>query len=138
MTGGADAPLDVTALETMGRRARVHWLVDEWRFRPDAISPRMLELALDARQYPESVGHARLDARWFEDGAYSFHYVEDRDDGAWECRFDNHAKPDVPAAHYHPPPDAGDAEPSPLESDHHLGVCFEVLSFVDERVESFD
>lgn len=138
MTGGANAPLDVTALETIGRRAHAHWLVDEWRFRPDGISPRVLELGLDSRQYTESVEHVRVDVRWFEDSAYSFHYVEERDEGVWECRFDQHAKPDAPAVHYHPPPTAGDAEPSPLKADHHLGVCFEVLAFIEDRTASLD
>lgn len=113
-------------------------MVDEWRFRPDAISPRVLAVTLDERQYPERVTGVRLDIRWFVDGAYSFHYVECHEIDGWECRFDRHSKPDAPTAHSHPPPEASGTEPSPIDADHHLGVCFEVLAFVEERVDSFD
>lgn len=134
--GDPGGPLDVPTLEVLGRRAVIRPLVTEWSFRPDALSPRRLELQLDAEQYPEIVADARLDVRWFEGGEYTVHYLEERNEGAWQCRWDRHPKPDGPMAHFHPPPDAsGDVEESDL-GDHHLGVLFSTLDWIEARVES--
>lgn len=128
-------PLDVPTLEVMGRRARSHGLVTGWSFRPDRISPRRLELRLDAAQYPERVDAARIDLSWYEGGEYTVHYLELRDDHRWQCRWDRHPKPGGPTTHFHPPPDAGTpVEPSPVEESHHLGVLFAVLDWVTDRV----
>lgn len=132
LSGG---PLDVATLEVMGRRATSHPLVARWRFRPDGISPRVLELQLDTGRYPNEVNEARLDVRWFEDGAYTVHYLEIRGDEVWQCRWDRHPKPEAPMAHFHPPPDAGvDIEPSMLEVSHPLDVLFGVLAWLEERI----
>jgi len=128
-------PLDVPTLEAMGRRAASHGLVDEWAFRPDAVSPRHLEIRLDPKRYPPAVEAARLDVGWYEGGEYTVHYVESRGTDRWQCRWDRHRKPDASTAHFHPPPDADpEPEPSPLDEDHHLGVLFEVLDWAGERV----
>lgn len=132
LSGG---PLDIATLEVMGRRATSHPLVARWRFRPDGISPRVLELEFDTGQYPDEVNEARLDVRWFEDGAYTVHYLEIRGDDVWQCRWDRHPKPEAPMAHFHPPPDAGvDIEPSMLEESHPLDVLFSVLAWLEERI----
>lgn len=143
-------PLDTTTLEVLARRAGSHPLVLEWRFRPDSLSPRHLELQLDAAQYPSAVASARLDIRWFEGGDYSVHYLEHGsptdDIETWQCRWDRHPKPDAPRAHFHPPPDADEGvEPSPIDGDegergedhyqhHHLDVLFAVLDWLDDRL----
>lgn len=130
-------PLDVATLAVMGRRAVAHSLVERWRFRPDAISPRVLELRLATDRYPDPVTAARLDVRWFEDGADTVHYLETRGDEVWQCRWDRHPKPEAPAAHFHPPPDAAtDADPSPFDASHHLGLLFAVLDWVSDRIEA--
>lgn len=129
-------PLDVPTLEVLAHRADTHPLVNRWAFQPDAISPRWLELSLDANQYPGSVAEPRLDIRWFEGGDYAFHYLEMRGNDVWQCRWDRHPKPDAPKAHFHPPPSAAsDVEPSPLQATHHLGVLFGVLDWITERIE---
>lgn len=51
----------------------------------------------------------RMEITWWKRGAYRYHYTEP--DGV-DFRFDNHPKDDTPNAHFHPPPDAGQAEPS--------------------------
>lgn len=131
-TGG---PLDVATLEVLGERANSHPLVDEWAFRPDAMSPRRLELSLDAGRYPPPVEAARLDVRWFEGGDYTVQYLERRDDDIWQCRWDRHPKPGEPREHFHPPPEAASTvEPSNLEATHHLDVLFAVLDWVTERI----
>lgn len=138
MTGDAPeaGPVDVPTLELLGRRAAGHPLVERWRLRPDAVSPRSLALVLDEGQYLERVGAARMDARWYEGGAYALHYVETGDDWRWQCRWDRHPEPDAPVAHVHPPPAAGDdVEPSPIDPTHPLGVCFAVLDAVTDRLE---
>jgi hypothetical protein len=127
-------PLDVATLEVLPRRAGTHPLVDAWAFEPDAISPRRLRLSLDEPAYPTGVDAAQLDVRWFVGDDYTFHYLEHRDGDRWECRWDRHAKTDAPVEHYHPPPDAGSPEDSPLDADHHLDALFAVLDRIDDRV----
>jgi hypothetical protein len=134
-TEGPSGPLDSSTLEVLAQRAATHPLVVAWQYRPDSLSPRVLELELDARQYPESVDSVRLDVRWFEGGEYSLHYVEMDSEETWQCRWDHHPKPNAPTAHFHPPPDAGrTVEPSPLEGEHHLAIFFAVLDWIEERV----
>lgn len=128
-------PLDVPTLETLGRRAETLPLVRDWTFRPDRISPRVLEVRFDAEQYPAGVEAVRLDVRWFTDGTYSFHYREATEGDSWECRFDRHPKPDAPTIHYHPPPDGGSAEASPLNESHPLDCLFWVCAWIEDRVQ---
>lgn len=128
-------PLDIATLSLMGRRAMSHPLAIRWRFRPDSISPRFLEIELAAEQYPTTVSAARLELRWFEDAAYTIHYLEVRNGALWQCRWDRHPKPDAPRAHFHPPPDAGpEIEPSMLSASHPLELLFSVLDWIEERV----
>ncbi|WP_121823414.1 hypothetical protein [Halostella salina] len=127
-------PLDVPTLETVAGRAGSHPLVERWVFDPSGASPRLLRIELDGNAYPPSVEAARLDVRWFVTDDYSVHYVESQDGGRYECRWDRHPKASAPRTHFHPPPDAGEATPSPLDP-HHLDVCFTVLDWVAERVE---
>ncbi|GAB3685954.1 hypothetical protein GCM10028857_17260 [Salinarchaeum chitinilyticum] len=142
-------PLDVATLTVLARRAVSHPLVDRWTLQPGAMSPRRLELELDAEQYPSSIDTARLDVRWFEGGDYALHYLETEEDGdddeaehgtgngGWQCRWDRHPKPDEPRSHFHPPPDASaEVVESGIDADHHLDVLFAVLDRIEQRVES--
>lgn len=142
MTGrdeGPSGPLDVPTLEVLAQRATTHPLVTTWQFRPDALSPRVLELQLDTKRYPSVVHSARIDIRWFVGGDYTVNYLERRENETWQCRWDRHPKPTAPRAHFHPPPDASSAVTNAsLEADHHLAVCFAVLEWVETRVQSFD
>lgn len=133
-TMGESGRLDRTTLETMGRRAETHSLVESWRFEPDRLSPRSLVLPLDAAAYPLAVEAARIDIHWFVTGDYYVHYVEDRGTSRYQCRWDRHPKTDAPKSHFHPPPDASSVEPSPL-GDQHLEVLFSVLNWISDRVE---
>lgn len=138
MTGEeySTGPLDVPTLEVIAQRAVTHPLVDGWAFQPDAVSPRRLEVHLDDAQYLRPVVEARLDIRWFEGDDYTVQYLETRDDGVWQCRWDRHPKPGAPTAHFHPPPDAAaNVEPSTLQATHHLGVLFGALDWITERIE---
>lgn len=129
-------PIDVATLDVLAMRADTHPLVDGWAFQPDAMSPRRLELSLDAGQYPEPVDAARLDVRWFEGGDHSVHYLEFRSGENWQCRWDRHPKPETPRAHFHPPPAAAsDAERSDLEATHHIDVLFAILDWITNRIE---
>lgn len=129
--------LDVATLRTLAQRAVDHPLVDDWQFDPSSISPRLLCLRLDPNAYPTNVLAARLDVRWFLTDDYSVHYVESREAATepYQCRWDRHPKTTAPRTHVHPPPDAGDAEASTLNS-HHLDVLFAVLDWVSDRVEA--
>jgi hypothetical protein len=126
--------LDVPTLRTIGRRAETHPLVESWQFDPSSAAPRMVQLRIDAESYPIAVDAARLDVRWFTTDDYSFHYVESRGDDQYHCRWDRHPESDAPRTHFHPPPDAGAAEESPLNA-HFLNVLFTVLDWTSERVE---
>lgn len=129
-------PIDVATLSVMARWASTHPLVERWAFQPDSLSPRRLELSLDADRYPAGVSSARIDVRWYEGGDYTVHYVESHGDDRWQCRWDRHPKPDAPETHFHPPPEASDVEPSAVDASHHLGVLFAVLDRIDERVRT--
>lgn len=138
---GAPIPggrLDVPTLQTLAQRAATHPLVDHWTFDPSSVSPRRLQLHLTASVYPADVTAARIDIRWFVTDDYSFHYREEHEGEAdpYQCRWDRHPKTTAPRTHFHPPPDAGNVEPSSLDP-HHLDVLFTVLDWVSERVEQF-
>lgn len=130
----ATGRLDISTLRTLARRAESHPLVDGWIFDPSGVSPRLLRLRLAPNAYPSDVTAARIDIRWFSTGDYSFHYLETRAADSYQCRWDRHPKPTAPRAHFHPPPDADDAEPSSL-APHHLDALFTVLDWVSDRVE---
>jgi hypothetical protein len=130
---GTTGRLDTAVLQTMGSRAESHPLIESWQFEPDTLSPRRLVLELDTSAYPGGVDDARLDVRWFDSDDYNVHSVETRGDDHYQCRWDRHPKTDAPRTHFHPPPNAGSAEPSPLDP-HHLEVLFTVLDWVDERL----
>jgi hypothetical protein len=127
--------LDRTTMETLARRSETHPLVASWAFTPDRLSPRSLEITLDASAYPPYVDAVRLDIYWFVTGDYYVHYVEAHTDTRYQCRWDRHPKTDAPRTHFHPPPDAGEAESSPVGT-HHIDVLFEVLDWVSEHISA--
>jgi hypothetical protein len=71
----------------------------------DPVNPT--ELVVEFSSGVDAPG--RLEITWWKRGAYRYHYTEP--DGV-DFRFDNHPKDGAPNAHFHPPPDAGHAEPS--------------------------
>lgn len=131
MPGGS---LDVATMTVLARRSQTHPLVGGWRFVPHDRSPRLLAVDLDPSAYPPAVAAARIDFRWFDGGDYSAHYIEDREDGEWQCRWDRHPKADAPREHLHPPPDAESTTASSLDVDHHLDLLFSVLDWTSDRV----
>lgn len=135
--GAPQGRLDTTTLRTIGRRTSSHPLVTTWAFNPSSTSPRILEIQLADDAYPPIVDSVRIDVRWFTTDDYSFHYVEQRDDEQYQCRWDRHPKTSASRSHFHPPPDAGRAIDSPLPPNH-LEVCFTVLDWVSERVQILD
>ena len=66
------------------------------------------ELVVEFETGLETAG--RFEITWWEEDAYRFHYTEDEID----FRFDRHPKKGAPQAHFHLPPDAGEAVPSLL------------------------
>lgn len=130
------ARLDIPTLQTLAQRAATHLLVAKWAFEPSSVSPRVLQLFLAADAYPAVGTAARIDIRWFVTNDYSVHYLEEHEieDESYQCRWDRHPKTTEPRTHFHPPPNAGAAEPSSLDP-HHLDVLFTVLDWVSERIE---
>ncbi|QLC34365.1 hypothetical protein EFA46_009145 [Halarchaeum sp. CBA1220] len=71
----------------------------------DPVNPT--ELIVEFSSESDSPG--RMEITWWKRGAYRYHYTES---GGVDFRFDNHPKDGAPNAHFHPPPNAGPAEPS--------------------------
>ena len=84
------------------------------------VSPS--ELLVEFETGLETAG--RFEITWWEAGAYRFHYTEP--DGI-DFRFDRHPKDGAPEAHFHPPPDAGTAEPSLLAGTSQPQVVTRVI-----------
>ena len=84
------------------------------------VSPS--ELLVEFETGLETAG--RFEITWWEGGAYRFHYTEP--DGV-DFRFDRHPKDGAPQAHFHPPPDAGAAEPSLLAGTSQPQVVTRVI-----------
>lgn len=127
-------PLDVPTLELLGERTSTHPAVATWSFEPDPLAPRRLVLALETEAYPEPVSDARLRAEWYVGGAYSFEYVESRDDDRWRCRWERHPTVSAPEVHYHLPP-RGDERVAPgtIQAGDPLGIAFAVLDRILQR-----
>ena len=130
------SPLDIATLELIGQRTERHPLVDQWELQPDELAPRKLSIRFDPDQYPSVVTDVRIDVRWYENGDYSFQYLESHARESWQCRWDRHPKPDEPREHFHPPPTASSVEPSPLTETHPLAVVFWILDWVGERLSN--
>ncbi|WP_276257986.1 hypothetical protein [Haloglomus litoreum] len=79
-------------------------LVDSVGF-DDPVNPT--ELVVEFTTGLDTPG--RFEITWWASGAYRFHYTES---SGFDFRFDNHPKDSAPDAHFHPPPDAGRAQPS--------------------------
>ena len=73
----------------------------------DPVNPT--ELVVEFSTGLDSPG--RMEITWWKRGGYRYHYTEP--DGV-DFRFDKHPKADAPNAHFHPPPDAGQATQSVL------------------------
>lgn len=71
----------------------------------DPVNPT--ELIVEFSAGLDSPG--RMEITWWKHGAYRYHYTEP--DGV-DFRFDYHPKNGAPDAHFHSPPNAGQAEPS--------------------------
>ena len=74
----------------------------------DPVNPT--ELILEFSTGLDSPG--RMEITWWSRGAYRYHYTEP---GGVDFRFEAHPKSDTPDVHFHPPPNAGPAEPSFLD-----------------------
>lgn len=99
--------------------------------------PRLLHALVDAEQYPETVGTARLDIRWFTTDDLSFHYVDTyQDDSRWECRWDRHPNTHNARLHFHQPPTAVAVTDLSLSSCHPLDVYLPVLDAIGGRIQS--
>lgn len=81
----------------------------------DPVNPTELVVAFSSGL--DTAG--RIEITWWKSGAYRYHYTEP--DGI-DFRFDNHPKTNAPDAHFHPPPDAGAAEPSFLGEETQVQV----------------
>ncbi|WP_435066272.1 hypothetical protein [Halobaculum sp. EA56] len=137
--GSSDStgPPDRQTLRLLDRTFASDPLTVETAFDPDPYEPRLLRVFHDGDRYPARVTAAKLDVRWFTTGDFSFHYVEDIDDGdRWECHWDRHPNDHTDRLHVHEPPDAGDGTGLSLPSLHPLDVSSTVLTAIAVRIET--
>lgn len=134
-TGSTGPPVRQT-LRLLERQLTSDPLVAETRFEPESYEPRLLRALLDAGRYPDQVTAARVDIRWFTTGDFSFHYLEDRDDSHWECRWDRHPNAHNARVHFHNPPTGVEVSDLDLSSFHPLDVYSTVFEAIEQRIES--
>ena len=79
---------------------------------------------------------ARVDVRWFATGDFSIHYVEDRGDDRWECRWDRHPNAHDARVHFHEPPTGAEVSALDLPSLPPLEVYSTAFDAIERRVES--
>lgn len=136
-TSHATGPPDRQTLRLLERHLASDSLVAETAFDPDSYEPRLLQVLLDAGQYPDSVTAARLDIRWFTTGDFSFHYVEEHDEEElWECRWDRHPNTHNTRLHFHEPSSATTISDLELASLHPLEVYSTVLTAIELRIQT--
>lgn len=132
--GASPAPIDRAVLERMRSRFRGHRtfasaeLVEEGKL--------CLRVEISGNHYSDDAS-ARLEIRWYRNDDFTVHYLEERRDGVWQCRWDRHPNKHNSREHFHPPPDASrtDAEDAQWPDDHR-DVCRLVLTRVEERIET--
>ena len=130
-------PSDRQTLRLLERHLTSDSLVAATAFQPDSYEPQQLCAHLDAERYPDGVTAARLDIRWFTTGDFSFHYVEElQDGGRWECRWDRHPNAHNARLHFHEPLSATESSDLDLSSLHPLDVYSTVLTAIERRIET--
>ena len=128
-------PLDEDVLRAIRGRLLQDERFEHVRFEPSSSRVRNLGAKYDRSLFPDRIQSARLDIRWYIGGDFSVHYCEEWRNGTqWECRWDQHPKP-VGRAHFHAPPDAGQATAAAFPSDYRDLLSI-VLSYIAERIET--
>lgn len=126
-------PLDETVLRSIQVQLEGDRRFGNIEFEPSIDNLGKVAASYDPNVYPPQIVSARLDIRWTTVGYFLFHYVEKWEHSdRWECRWDRHPK-EVGRQHFHPPPDAGKAEPTELPTDYRSMMSV-VLVYVSERI----
>jgi hypothetical protein len=133
---GSTGPPDRQTLRLLERQLASDSLVAETVFEPGPYEPRLLQVLLDAGQYPEPVTAARVDIRWFTTDDFSIHYLESRDGDHWECRWDRHPNTHNTRLHFHEPPTGDEISDLELSSLHPLDVYSTVFDAIEQRIGS--
>jgi hypothetical protein len=126
---------DRQTLRLLERQLSSDSLVADVQFEPDPYEPRLLRASLNADRYPNSVTAVRIDIRWFTTDDFSIHYLEDRSNGQWECRWDRHPNTHNTRVHFHEPPTGATVSDLELSSLHPLEVCSTVFDAIEQRIE---
>jgi hypothetical protein len=95
-----------------------------------------LRVKVSSDYYPDETS-ARCEIRWYRNDEFTVHYLEERRDSVWQCRWDRHPNTHNSREHFHPPPNASrtDAEDAQWPDDHR-DVCRLVLTRAEERIET--
>lgn len=136
-TPSSTGPPDRQTLRLIERHLDSDPIVAETEFDPDAYEPRLLQALLDVGRYPDPILAARIDIRWFTTQDFSFHYLEEHEDGElWECRWDRHPNAHNTRVHFHNPPSASKITDLDLPSIHPLEVYSTVLVAIEQRMDT--
>ncbi|WP_080509892.1 hypothetical protein [Halorubrum saccharovorum] len=133
---GSTGPPDRQTLRLLERQLSSDSLVAEVQFEPDPHEPRLLHASLDTERYPNLVTTAQIDIRWFTTDDFSIHYLEDRRDGQWECRWDRHPNTHNTRLHIHEPPTGASVSDLEFSSLHPLEIYSTVFGAIEQRIES--
>ncbi len=129
--------VDADTLERIGRRLDNSPRFETVEYHPE-YAPNAVVAAYDLRYFPAAVDRAALRVSWFETDDFSIHYSEQYDsEKRWECRWDNHPNGHNARAHFHPPPSAETPGEDADYPDDWRDVLSELLTELDERIESF-
>ena len=132
--GASPAPIDRSVLERLRSRfAGSRMFASAEIVEEGNLS---LQVELSDNYYPGSVS-ASLEIRWYRDDDFNMHYQEDRQDGAWKCRWDRHPNVHNLRAHFHPSPAASrtNAADAQWPTDHR-DVGQLVLDRIEGRIET--
>ncbi|MFW5950389.1 MAG: hypothetical protein ACOCR6_03530 [archaeon] len=123
--GASPAPIDRAILDQIRFRLTGSRQTDTAHIVEDGKCHLRVELSPD--YYPNEAS-ARLEIRWYRNDDFTIHYVEQRDEGTWHCRWDRHPNGHNARDHFHPPPAAsrGQAQDADWPADHR-DVCRLVL-----------
>lgn len=132
--GASPAPIDRSVLERIRSRFVGHRMFESAEIVEEG--KLHLRVVLSGDYYPNEAS-ARFEIRWYRNDDFTFHYQEERRDGAWACRWDRHPNAHNSRDHFHPPPDASrtDAENAQWPADHR-DVSRLALDRIEERIQT--
>lgn len=134
--GSHGAPIDFDRLDVVAKRFATDDRFTEIEMAPE-FAPDHIVCHYDLGFYPQRVESARLEIVWFENGDFSLHYHESREDDAFDHRWDRHPSDHNARDHVHPGPDAPTPGDDTSHPDDWRDVLSGVLTEIGDRQRAF-